>query len=338
MNAEIFTEWFMRSLLTGAVAVTCVRLCPVSWRGRFRLWVPILTFATLAVLAIGLIRPLPRIETPVLAPLANVSLHGEAAAWVMVIWCTGAALLLLRQAVGFWSISRFVSRSSLITDEGWASSLRECQARLGLHGSISLRLAGRDFIPSATGLWRRSVLLPDEAIDWNAEQRRLVLLHELGHFQRRDLWTDALGRLVCALHWFNPFAWMLQRMLALEREFACDALVVNKGASTKSYALLLWQMATAARRRPSALAAAFLAMAEPHPGKLEQRVSRILDAGPKFGAWGRLGDVAMCFGLAVGLVLCTACQPVARVLQQAASGWSSAEIEKRLIADPFPGL
>jgi beta-lactamase regulating signal transducer with metallopeptidase domain len=212
--------------------------------------------------------------------------------------------------------------------------MAECQQSLGLRGKIRLRLSGPEFVPSATGIFHRAVLLPDEALQWTEEQRRIVLLHELGHFQRGDLWTDALGRMVCALHWFNPFAWVLQRQLAVEREYACDALVVEQGAQPRDYAMLLWQMASASRRRPAA-ASAFLAMASPRMGKLEERVRRILDCGRKAGRLLRLADGGLCLLLAALLIACTACKPVARIL--AVSPWTQVEIQTRLQADPFPG-
>src|SRR5205823_6113940 len=147
-----------------------------------------------------------------------------------------------------------------------------------------------------------TVLLPDEALEWTHAQRRLVLLHELGHFRRGDLWAHALGQIACAVHWFNPFVWMLQRHLAIEREFACDALVVSRGAAPADYATLLWKMGVAAQgpliagHKPRVAAAACLAMAAPGRGKLEQRVRRILAPVREAGRWLRAADSALCGG------------------------------------------
>jgi beta-lactamase regulating signal transducer with metallopeptidase domain len=335
MNAELFADWLLRSLVTGAVATVLVRLCPVSWRGRFRLVVPVVAFGALIVLAFGLVRPLPRLEIATPVSLAQAQITWNPGTWVVGLWMAGAALFFLRQLFGFRAITQLLRSTHPVPGRIWRQTLAECQRTLGLRGRVRLRLAGPEFVPSATGLFRRTVLLPDEALGWTPEQRRLVLLHELGHFQRGDLWTDALGRLACALHWFNPFAWMLQRQLAVEREYACDALVVQKGARPQDYATLLWQMATASRRRPSS-SAAFLAMASPRMGKLEQRVRRILDSGKRAGHWLRVADGGLCVLLAVAMVACTACKPVARMISAVGNGWTPGEIQKRLMADPFP--
>lgn len=334
MNAEVFGDWLLRSFVTGAVAVLVAQVCPRSWRGRFRLVVPVAAFVALLALAFWLVRPLPRMEISAPAPLAAAHASWTVGSWVIGLWLAGVAIFITRQAVGMRAIRDLLRTTHPVPGREWRVLLSECQTSLGLRGKIRLRLAGREFVPSATGVFRRTVLLPDEALEWTEEQRRLVLLHELGHFQRGDLITDALGRIACALHWFNPFAWMLQRQLAVEREYACDALVVQQGARPRDYAMLLWQMASASRRRPAS-ASAFLAMASPRVGKLEQRVRRILDSGRKAGRLLRLADGGLCLVLAIALVACTACKPVAHIIS--AAKWTPSEIQTRLQADPFPG-
>lgn len=336
MTAEAFGDWLLRSLLTGAIAVALARVCPRSWKGKFRLVVPVAAFVALLLLAFWLVRPLPRLEIAAPATLAQVQVAWGGGAWVIALWSAGVLVCLGRQAWGVISIRKLLRSTRPVPGREWRALLAECQRALKLTGTVCLRYAGPDFIPSATGLFRRTVLLPDEAEGWTEDQRRLVLLHELGHFQRGDLWTDALGRLTCALHWFNPFAWLLQRQLAIEREYACDALVVERGGRPRDYAMVLWQMASASRRRPAS-AAAFLAMASPRLGKLEQRVRRILDSGRKAGQWLRIADGGLCAVFALLLLACTACKPVARLVAGKQDPWTTAEIETRLAADPFPG-
>lgn len=334
MNAEVFGDWLLRSFVTGAVAVLVAQVCPRSWRGRFRLMVPVAAFVALLVLAFWLVRPLPRLEISAPAPIAAAHASWSVGSWVFGMWVAGVVICLARQVMGMRAIHDLLLATRPVPGRAWRALLAECQKSLSLRGNVRLRLAGPEFVPSATGVFRRTVLLPDEALEWTEEQRRLVLLHELGHFQRGDLITDALGRIACALHWFNPFAWVLQRQLAVEREYACDALVVQQGARPRDYAMLLWQMASASRRRPSS-ASAFLAMASPRVGKLEQRVRRILDSGRKAGRLLRLADGSFCLVLAVALIACTACKPVSRMMS--AAKWTPAEIQTRLQADPFPG-
>lgn len=338
MNPSSFEEWLFRSFAVGAIGAAFVSLCPAGWRVRVRLAIPVVVFGVLLALSFGILRPLPRMEVRAPAFVAEWSAlpGGWATPWLISIFWLGVLFFLARMTAGVLEVRRILRSSRAVRGRSWKVLLCECQRAIGLRGHVRLRLAGPDFIPGATGLFRRTVLLPDEALRWTREQRRLVLLHELGHFRRSDLWTHALGQLACALHWFNPFVWMLQRRLALEREFACDALVVSRGAAPEDYATLLWEMGVAAQAsRPGAIA--YLAMAAPAPGKLEQRVRRILAPVQRAGLWLRVADSAFCGFSALLLIVCASFKPVVVRSFLGVSPWTAQEIEARLAADPFPG-
>lgn len=330
-----FSGWLLHSFVVGALACAAVWLCPRGWRSRVRQAVPVVAFAALLLLAIGLVRPLPRVEVQAPAALAKWSETAPDALWLTWLWFAGFAVCGARLLVESVAVRRLLKNTQPLPGRVWQQLLAECQRTLGLRGSVRLRMAGPGFVPSAAGLLQRTVLLPDEARNWTHEQRRLVLLHELGHFRRGDLWAHTLGRLACAVHWFNPFAWLLQSQLAVEREFACDELVVSRGAAPDDYATLLFEMATASRHRPS-VAAAFLTMASPRTGKLEARVRRILAPVRRVGKFARLFDATACTVAAFVLLACVACKPIARLMPQAGV-WTANEIQTRLAADPFPG-
>jgi beta-lactamase regulating signal transducer with metallopeptidase domain len=338
MTVPGFHDWLFGSFAIGVIGVAFVSLCPAGWRVRVRQAVPVVAFVLLVALSIGFLRPLPRVELRAPAVLGHwtAAMEGWVTTWLVWTFVVGAMLFLARMIAGWFVVWRIVDRSRPAPGREWKALLAECRNTLGLRRNVRLLLAGPDFVPSATGLFRRTVLLPDEALNWTREQRRLVLLHELGHFRRGDLWTHAIGQLACALHWFNPFVWMLHRQLALEREFACDALVVSCGAPPADYATLLWKMGVAACG-PRLAAAAFLAMAAPGRGKLEQRVQRILAPAREAGLWLRIADSAFCGVSALLLILCASLKPVVVRSFLGVSPWTTQEVEARLAADPFPG-
>ena len=331
MSLAAFTlDWLFRSLAVGSIAAASVFVCPAAWRVRVRRAIPCAAFVALLLLPLGSLAPVA-VEVPASLALA-INTHADSS-WLAMWWLVGVLLCVARLANGACAIRALLRETCAVPGEDWTACLAAAKATLGLHARVHLRLAGPGFIPSATGLFRRTILLPDEALRWTTEQRRLVLLHELGHFRRGDLWIHALGRFVCALHWFNPFAWMLHHLLSVEREYAVDDLVVQHGVAPTDYATVLWQMAKAATRRPRA-AAAYLAMAQYQPGKLEQRVQRILaPTGKKNRIHGFL-DAAVCLAIAALLFVCSACHPIANAQP---GDYTPDEIQTRLAADPFPG-
>ena len=87
------------------------------------------------------------------------------------------------------------------------------------------------------------LLVPAEAEAWPDERRRLVLLHELAHVRRWDWLTQLVAHVACAMYWFNPLVWLAARQMRIERERACDDLVLASGAKASDYAQELLALA-----------------------------------------------------------------------------------------------
>jgi hypothetical protein len=113
-------------------------------------------------------------------------------------------------------------------------------------------------------------------VEWSYHHRRDVLVHEFAHVLRRDCLTHSLGWIACALHWINPLAWVALWRTRVEREHACDDIVLRAGARPSDYAEELLQTAHLARV-PFATGATSLAMAR--RSQLSTRLLAILDAG-----------------------------------------------------------
>ena len=146
---------------------------------------------------------------------------------------------------------------------------------LGISRPVSVRLSGERVMPMVWGAFRPVILLPAEATSWTAELRRDVLLHELAHVRRHDYLNQLVTRLACAVHWFNPLAWMAARRLRAERERACDDHVLGTGASACDYAEHL--VAVARGLRPAARGTLGVPMAG--RSSFGERVVALLDEG-----------------------------------------------------------
>jgi TonB family protein len=79
-------------------------------------------------------------------------------------------------------------------------------------------------------LWapRPLLLLPADFPErFDADERRLVLRHELAHLRRGDPLWSLLAELAAALLWFHPLAWLALPRFRLDQELACDERVLR---------------------------------------------------------------------------------------------------------------
>jgi beta-lactamase regulating signal transducer with metallopeptidase domain len=258
-------------------------------------------------------------------PSSRVSTPLPWAAWLVLAWLLGTLLLLVYMLLGYLSLWSLQRRSTPLTQGDWPDLLFHLRRVLGLQRAVLLLNSPLRTMPMTWGLLRTRLLLPAQASDWPFEQRRAVLLHELAHVQRWDCLTQLLAQIACALYWFNPVVWIAWRRLHIERERACDDLVLNTGARPSAYAQHLLQSASALP--PFRLiGAAALAMAR--PSTLEQRLHAILDSGRNRRALSTRAALAA-FLLLLGVLV-----PVAVLRAQAARTPTAPSTSPTAVATP----
>ncbi len=190
------------------------------------------------------------------------------------LWLAGALAVLATLLVGALRLRWIARRATPIRTGRLARTASRIATRLGV-ARVPLILAGDDAsIPMTWGLGRPIVLLPPDAADWQTWRLEAVLLHELGHVQRRDYLSQMAAHLACALYWFNPLSWIAAHRMRVEREHACDDLVVASGREAAGYAHDLLALARSFRADGRVDAVA-LGMAR--PDHLRDRLVAVMD-------------------------------------------------------------
>eukprot|EP00913_Durusdinium_trenchii_P013332 g12513.t1 len=143
------------------------------------------------------------------------------------IWGGGLILILVRFSLRYIIFVREVSLAEAAPRPWsleWSALLEEFGVRsdipLLLHsaGPLLCRVPGGYRLLVPAGLWD----------DLSSSRRRAVLLHELTHYRRGDVWKSLLARLLLLPHWFNPFAWLAVRRFDEAAEWACDDAVCRE--------------------------------------------------------------------------------------------------------------
>jgi HEAT repeat protein/beta-lactamase regulating signal transducer with metallopeptidase domain len=224
---------------------------------------------------------------------------------IFAIWVLGALAIVARVLIGVLAVQWMSRRGHRVLDAPWMKMAVQLATEVGVSSNITFLRSRRAAMPMACGVLRPAVLMPEEADEWPADRLRIVLLHELAHVKRHDCLTHLVAQVACALHWFNPLAWIAARQIRTERERACDDLVLAAGTHGPDYADQLLEIARVMRagRYPAVLAGATLAMA--HRSQLEGRLMAILDPRVPHSSLGRLRATA------ASTVCCAAVVPLA---------------------------
>ena len=81
--------------------------------------------------------------------------------------------------------------------------------------------------PMTSGVLSPILLFPQwrDKIDLNKYE--YMLRHELVHIKHYDLLIKYIGLLVMAVHWYNPFAYMIFHEISVISEMYCDSIVID---------------------------------------------------------------------------------------------------------------
>lgn len=187
----------------------------------------------------------------VASPIVSVSVGPRTASsafsfpridWLAVggaIWLLGALVVLARVVGGNVRAARLVRAATPARD--WDRVVERARRITSVRADVRVADIAA---PAVTGIIAPVVLVPVES--WSDERRLTVLLHEIAHIRQRDCALNLAAQIACAMHWFNPLAWIAARRLRFERELAADEAVLAAGTRASSYAEDLLAIASAA--------------------------------------------------------------------------------------------
>ena len=213
---------------------------------------------------------LPEVK-PVAIPEPSPALQLTLKDWCFAIWALGTLFFLSRLGCNTL-LTGHRNKSSNNSSNQIQERVDQLAQDFGIRRKVRVQFGLSKSMPMTCGILRPQLRLPLEASTWEPSHLRTVLLHELAHVKRHDVLTQLLVKLTCALYWFNPLVWIVSHRIELEREKACDDLVLAKGIQPADYAESLLQVIS--QTQPDLSNPVGLAMAR--PSTLETRMKAIL--------------------------------------------------------------
>ena len=208
--------------------------------------------------------------------------------WLAVVVMMG--LLLLQRAM----FVRGLVAQAKEANGTLAEALADCCRQMGLRKKIGLKISPNATSPAVCGLFRPVILLPGN-LEPTLESRdlRAVLMHELAHIKRWDLFVNLVQTVLQIVYFYNPLLWVANAVIRRVREQAVDEMVlVAMGEKARQYPQTLVNVAKVAFRRP-ALSLRLIGVVESE-NALAGRIKHILNRPiPKSAKLGILGLLAI---------------------------------------------
>jgi len=157
-----------------------------------------------------------------------------------IVWAAGVGMFLLFFTLVYVKMRFDFSTSILVKNDYCFQFLK----RQSVKRKIQVRQSGLIKAPLTYGVWRPVILMPENT-DWNdTEQLEYIFMHEYIHIKRFDQITKLMLMTALAVHWINPFVWIMYLLCSRDLELSCDEAVVHAfGESVRSnYAHILINM------------------------------------------------------------------------------------------------
>jgi len=242
--------------------------------------------------------------SPPMLPVTPLSWQGAVfLAWLTVVLTMG--LLLLQRAI----FVRGLVAQAKEANDSMADTLESCRERMGVKRKLGLKVSANATSPAVCGLFRPVILVPQNLTSsLNPSQLRAVLLHELAHIRRGDLWVNLAQTVLQIIYFYNLLLWVANCIIRRVREQAVDEMVlVAMGEKARQYPQALVDVAKLAFKRP-ALSLRLIGVVE-SKSALAGRIKHILNRPmPKKAKLGILGLAVVIITAAILLPMAS-CTP-----------------------------
>ena len=142
---------------------------------------------------------------------------------IAYIWGAGVLIFLLVVIISYFRFLYRKSKNSVkISDSKFFSEVKK---ELKIKKHIRLKASSDIDSPILVGILFPTVYIPCREIP--DDNMRMVLLHELTHYKRKDLLIKWFAVLVNAVHWFNPLCYLACANLSEACEVSCDMSVTK---------------------------------------------------------------------------------------------------------------
>jgi len=171
------------------------------------------------------------------APIGWLSIIG-------LVYCIVLAGLIIKTAVQFFQLTTLVKTSNFSESSKYSSFIYSLphatkgkKVKIGISPTIDS--------PISFGWIDPIILLPIALVNQlTVKEIESIILHEWAHILRNDYLINIITSLVQVILFFNPFSYLLNKEISLQREIACDNFVMKASVEKLDYLNAIYKIAT----------------------------------------------------------------------------------------------
>ena len=210
---------------------------------------------------------------------------------VFALWLVGVLIFSAILVQRMFYVRQLIAQSE-VAGNRFTGILNQYREQINVRRPIELRLSNNVSSPAVCELFKPVILIPTTLIEKLPPDRfKTVLIHELCHIKRGDLWINSAQTILQIIYFYNPLVWLANMVIRRIREQAVDEMVlVALGTEAKSYGNTLIDIAEMAFFKTS-LSLRLIGVVESKKalhGRIRHMLNRPIPKSAKVGVLGTI--------------------------------------------------
>lgn len=141
-------------------------------------------------------------------------------------WLMTALILLIRKITIYQSFVKYIKAGCVeVEDFGLLEYFGSLVEQSGVKTVVELSTNHLISSPLLIGFFRPCIVLPTDHLP--ELEFQYIILHELTHYKRKDMFYKWLVQFTICVHWFNPLVYQMGREVERFCELSCDEAVIQ---------------------------------------------------------------------------------------------------------------
>ncbi|MBK8556726.1 MAG: M56 family metallopeptidase [Lewinellaceae bacterium] len=159
--------------------------------------------------------------------------------WLGLLWFLGAAVFATQLLGGI--LANTTTKKTNQSGKGCHTDPNQCLAtKLGIRKWVQVLESKQVQGPMTIGFWKPVILLPIGLhLHITPAQLEALLIHELAHIRRLDYLVNLIQLVMDTLFFYHPLFRLLSKEARVQREYACDDIVLLHTSDQLLYARTL---------------------------------------------------------------------------------------------------